>query len=295
MKTPVIYISIIGTALVVGAAGGIVAKRILGGEVVQYGDFDPNSIEANSSQMLSAYESYTGNSPEKDFTPVQLINIGLEKYRQCEYSYSIGKGTAKTIVSQSIRNFQIKNGDEYMEESISMSSMVKLSNRMIQHGKDGDITLYKGEATGIESGTYPSNGVLYTQDEYVGTFGKTLDKMFIYIVSDSTYIEGDIKKDNDNYIVTVSLDPNFSTYHYKYQMLNISGLDYLPPFEYVKLTFTLDNSMTLRKMQVDEKYQASMSGLSVGITDYIEYDYYPNQIYKIPSLDENLDYSLKGE
>ena len=51
MKTPTIYISIAAIALGAGITGGIIAKRT-SGEIVDYGDFDSNSIELDANANL---------------------------------------------------------------------------------------------------------------------------------------------------------------------------------------------------------------------------------------------------
>ena len=293
MKTPVIYISIAATALGVGVTGGIIAKR-MSGEVVDYGDIDTNALELDGPTMLQKYESYKGNNIESAFTAPELVVAGLEKYRSCEHSYSVGKGVASTIVSQSVRNFQIRNGDDYFEESISKSSMVSLANRMTQHTKEGNVTLYKGSASSDEVGSYSNNGKEYEHSAYKEYLGKTLDEMFIYIVSNMTTKDGKIEKDDDKYVITLDLDPDFSTYYYKFQMKNISGLDELPTFSYVKLIFTFDKDMWLEHLHVDESYKAKM-GVSVTIIDAFDYYYFPNQEMAIPELDTQLDYSLGGK
>ncbi len=295
MKTPIIYISIVASALVVGAAGGFVAKKTLGGEDISYdSNSDIDSIKVDSKQLLRNYQSYGGNAPEKDFSAMEIVNIALEKYRQCEYSYSYGIGSAKTIVSQEIRNYQIRNGNEYFEESISYSSMVKLADRMTQTGLDGDVTVYYGKASGAESGTYPIEGNVYTQEDYSNLLGRTLDEMFIYIISNKTVLESEVNRVNEQILVKLSLDPVWSTYHYKYQMKNISNLDSLPKFNYVNLTYTLSSDLSLIYLDVDESYEASM-GITVSITNGIHYEYFPNQKLEIPSINEALNYSLKGE
>ena len=293
MKTPVIYISIAAAALGVGITGGIIAKR-MSGEIVDYGDVDANALELDGQSMLDKYESYKGNSVETAFTAPELVVAGLQKYRSCEHSYSVGGGVAATIVNQSVRNFQIRNGDDYFEESISKSSMVNFANRMTQHTKEGNITLYKGSAPTDDTGSYSGESKEYEPSAYKELLGRTLDEMFIYIISNVTTKDGKIERDGDKYVITLDLDPDFSTYRYKFQMKNISGLDELPTFSYVKLTFTFDKDMWLEKLHVDESYRAKM-GVSVTITNTIDYYYFPNQEMEIPTLDTQLDYSLGGK
>ena len=291
MKPALIYISIVGTALAVGTAGGIVAKRIMGGENIVY-EGDASSITFDIDTAYEKYLNYSGNNLTKDFTPAEIVNIGLEKYRRCENSYSITTGLASTMVTQSIRNYQIKNGDRYFEESISMSSMVKLANRMYQQDKDGKITLYKGSAVNEELGSYSANGVEYEQDDYKNYLGKTLNEMFIYIITDSTILESEINE-NDGYEIKLKLDTEMAVIFYQYQMKNISGLDKYPKFDSVNLTFTFNENLELQHLYTDETYQATM-GVTVDIHNMLDTYYYPNMELKIPEIDEPTDYSLIG-
>lgn len=287
MKTPIIYILIITGALGVGIGGGFAAKKLFGEEEIVY-EGDASSYEVNGAEVLRRYEKYTGSSPETDFTAAELIGIGLEKYRNCDYCYSYGVGTAHTMVEQEVRNFQIKNGDQYFEESISSSKVVSIAKRMKQKGKDGDILLYNGRAIDAETGDYNVAPVTYSQSDYANFLGRTLDKMFIYLIGDKTVLDSKITK-NDGYVVKVSLDPTFATSNYKLQMKNISGLDKLPKFEYVNLTFTFDKDLNLKTLDVDEHYQATM-GFTVPITNEISYKYFSNVEMKIPADDEALSY-----
>ena len=289
MKPAFIYISIVGTALAIGTAGGIVAKRVMGGENVIY-EGDATSMTFDVDAAYDKYLNYTGNDMTKDFTPAEIVNIGLEKYRRCENSYSITKGVASTMVTQSIRNYQIKNGDRYFEESISMSSMVKLANRMYQTGKEGNVNLYKGSAVNEELGSYSANGTEYEQVDYKNYLGKTLNEMFIYIITDSTILDSEIDK-IDGYTIKLSLDTEMSVIFYQYQMKNISGLDKYPKFASVNLTFTFDNNLDLQHLYTDETYQATM-GVTVDIHNMFNTYYFPNEELKIPEINEPTDYSL---
>lgn len=290
MKALAIYGIITGCALSIGIAGGIIYKRATS-EEVDYGDFDANALELDAASTLANYEKYKGNNPQEKFTPAELITVGLEKYRRCEYSYSVGIGVADTVVKQSIRDFQIKNGDDYFEESISRSDMVKLADRVTQHGADGQVVIYRGQAIDDESGTYPSEGKSYERQEYIDYLGRSPDQMFIYTISNVTVIEGNVEKTSDGYVIDVSLNPDYATFHYKYQMFNVSGLDELPNFNYVKLKYTFDKDMMLKSLIVDEEYKAKMT-ISVTIKNSIEFKYFPNQRMEIPKLDEPIDYSI---
>ena len=286
------YGIIAAATISLGVAGGIIIKRKYGGEEITYSGFDPEAFKADSKALLEEYKK----NPKKDFIPAEKVCIGIEKYKNAENSYSVSIGVADTIVKQTIRNAQIKNGSTYFEEQISRSSMVSMANRTTQKGNE--VKLYKGKATGDEKGDYPSEYTLFKPEDYKATYGKTLEEMFIYIISNKTVNLDKCKtsEKNGKIKILLDLDPDIATYYYKIQMKGMSNLAGLPVFEYVKLTYTFDLNLTLLHMKVDEKYKASMAGVTATIVNDIDNYYFAGKKIKIPGLNESLDYSkLKGD
>ena len=288
-----IQYGIIAAATVsLGIAGGIIIKKKFGGEEITYSGFDPETFKADSKALLKQYEE----NPNKEFTAPELVNIGQEKYRSCKNSYSIQVGLAKTIVDQTIRNAQIKNGDKLFEEAISKSSMVAIANRYNQQGDS--VSLYKGDVTSEETATYSKDKVdSFKAADFKKDWGKTLDEMFIYIISNKTVNLSKCKteKKGSQTKVTLDLDPAIATYYYKIQMKTMSNLAALPTFEYVKQTYTFDANMMLLHCKTEEKYKAAMAGVSAEIVNNIDTYYHANKYIKIPDLNQKVNYSLKGE
>ena len=290
-KKALIQYSIIGVcAIAVGITSGVILKKKLGPVETDYAGFDPEALKMDSSALV---EEYSKNK-NKDFTPAELVNIGLEKYRQCENSYSIGIGLADTIVKQTIRNFQIKNGNQYFEEQISKSSMVSLANRALQV-TDEQVKTYKGKAKDTEVSEYTNSSTDYSSDKYKEMYGKTMPEMFIYLVSNETILSNEISKKDGRVRVEIELDPEVATYFYKTQMVTISNLSALPTFEYVRQTYTFDDDMNLLHCYINEKYKATMSGVTATIVNSLDYYYHANEYLKIPEIGENLNYSVEGE
>ena len=160
-KTLLTYILIVGISSIAGASTGIIGKRLLGQEEIDYSGFNPEAFREDGASLLDKY-----NNNPMSYSPAKLVSIGLEKYKRCENSYSFAIGLASTVVSQTIRNYQIKNGNKYFEESISKSDMVTLANRVTQDGKGSDIYLYLGKATSPTTGAYPNEGTKYDPEAY---------------------------------------------------------------------------------------------------------------------------------
>ena len=301
-KTLLSYILTIGIAAVTGAGTGVILKRTVGPIDETYPPgFNPKEFSPNVEAIMEKYNKLSDKSINGlgAFSDSEIVNIVLEKYRTQEYCYSLGIGMAKTIVSQTIRNAQVKNGDQYFEEQLSYSNVVNVAKRTYQSGTSKEdkqaIKLYNGSASGPEKSSYPSSPTKsYSLDAYKKYLGKTLDEMFIYIISDKTTIDSKMEKRGAEVKVTLSLNPNLATYYYKTQMKNISGLSNLPPFSEVKLTYTFSKDLDLKHLSVDETFTATKEGIPVPAETHniIENYYYPGVQIDIPGPNESISYKI---
>lgn len=301
MKRILIYSLIIVAAFAIGTTAGVIGKRFLASEELDYGDLDVFSMKPDCDEIVKKVESYSGNKDLVDvFSASDVLNYSMEKFRRCENSFSFTFGLADTIVKQDIRSCTIRNGNNYFEESISKSSAVALGNRMYQENKDGNVTTYFGDSKSIKIGDFITtvsysleNKKVFEHDEYRQTYGKTLDETFIYLVSEETVLESKVIKNDETYNINVTLDPVVSTYFYKLQMKNVSNLDKLPNFSSVKLEFVLTKDLSLKNLFVDEDYIATIM-VDAKTHGTLEYYFYPNEFLKIPELNETLTYK-KGD
>ena len=295
------YLLTIGISASTGAATGIILKRTVGPIDEMYPPgFDPKEFSPNVSEIMARYEklsdqSITGVStfPESD-----VVNIILEKYRTSNECYSIGIGVANVPsvgVKQSIRSAQIKIGNEYFEEQISLSKYAEVAKRTAQHGKDGEIDFYNGKPINEEKATYPETPKKYTKANYKKFLGKTLDEMFIYIISEKTTLKSSRTNKGNEVVIDLELNPNLSTYYYKTQMLNISGLANLPPFSEVKLQFTCTKDLELTHLKVDETYTATKDNIPVPAETHniINYYYHVGTSIDIPDYQTPINYKIQ--
>lgn len=300
-KTLLSYILTIGIAAAAGAGTGVVLKRTIGPIDEMYPPgFDPKNYSPDITAIMNKYNQLTDKSINgvRSFSDSEVVNIVLEKYKNLEYCYSLGIGNAFTIITQTIRNAQIKNGDQYFEEQISYSNMVNVATRSIQNGKNGDVSVYKGSASSPERASYPNSpSSTYSPSKYKNYLGKTLDEMFIYIISDKTTIDSSRVIKGNDVTINLNLNPNLSTFYYKTQMQNISGLSNLPPFSEVKLTYTFSKDLELKHLSVDETYTATKEGIPVPAETHniIDYYYYQNVQKDIPDSNELIEYVIQEE
>ncbi len=291
------YILTVGICGVAGGGTGVVLKRTVGPIDEHYPPgFDPKEFSPNVEAIMEKYNKLSDKTINgvRSFSDSDVINICFEKYRSQEYCWSVGAGNANTIVTQAIRNSQIKRGNEYFEEQLSYSSVVALAKRSLQHGADGNIEVFDGGCLDPETAQYsatPSKEL--NKKEYKEYLGKTLDEMFIYIISEKTVLDSSRTIKGEDVTIKFNLNPNLSTFYYKIQMQNISGLSNLPPFSEVKLEFTVDTNLNLKHLLVDETYTATKEGIPVPAKTHniINNYYHAGEQMDIPPYNENINYS----
>lgn len=301
-KTFLTYVLLIGIAATAGIGTGAILKRTVGPiDEIYPKDFSPDDYKENIDALYLKYQEKLSQGANilNSFTNSELVNIGLENYRRCFNCYSVTIGDCDTSagVKQTIRNSQVKNGEEYFEEALSYSKLVSVGNRIRQTGKEGNVLLYTGSVSGPESVTYTDIYKEYEHDEYRKYLGKTLDEMFIYIISEKTVLSSKKNVQSDEIVIELSLNPNISTYYYKYQMMNISGLSNLPPFETVNQVYTFSKDLVLKHIYIDEVFTATKAGIPVPARSNNKLDtyYYADAYLKIPDINEKFDYSIVKE
>lgn len=294
------YILTIGICALAGVSTGIILKKTIGPIDETYPPgFDPKEFSPDVDAIWKKYEALSDKSINgvKSFSDAEVMNVAFRKFREMPYCYFYSIGDAKTIVTQTVRNAFIKNGDEYYEDQISFSSMVALAKRSYQHGKDGKVDVHDGTPRDSEHATYPQTPTkTFEKEEYKEYLGKTLDEMFIYVISDKTTIDSSRTTRGDDVVIKMNLNPNLSTFYYKTQMLNLSGLSNLPPFEEVKLTYTLSKDLVLKHLSIDETFTATKEGIPVPAktNNVLEYYYHVGEM-KIPAWNEEFDFSIKNK
>jgi hypothetical protein len=265
------------------------------------------AVEQNNdnSALLVTYGKVTSSSDLPDFTSLvkskvfsysDIANISLMLLSEHDNYMTQGKGAAVAAgVTQVIRDTVIRSGDRYMEESNSNSSIVHLASRAYQTA-DG-VKLYKGSVVGgnAEVGFYSDNHTDFTKETYFAAYGRTLDTPLIYIISKatvnpaSTTTSGDpatsFTKTDDGYTLELELAPNGSTKNYAVQMTTISDLKSLS-FNYVHLTFYLNEKLELRSLKSHEQYVVTLNAIPLPTTTegHLRTEFQWDQNFAIPDL-----------
>ena len=286
------------TPIALGAVAGIVISKFFVAKTVDYSDVDANSLYINMDNVLTKYEACKadGTPYEEGLTSYELVNLAYYNYANMENSRSFTIGTANAaIVEQSIRGCSIREGNKFFEESLSKSNMVGVAARMYQK-EDGSVDLHRGEVQNATTATWGNEHYEYTNEEFIGDFGKTPSTPLIYIVSKKTVIkESDkVEKNSDGYHISMSLNTKKAVINYVKQMKSISNLADYPAFSSLDISFDIDNDLMIKEMHVNESYYAlKEANLGADTSGDVTVYYEVNGGFKIPSLNEAVTYPEK--
>ena len=312
-KNSLIAATCVGMGCVAGLLGAMAFKDPIIQTVTNGSSFEVD--EAYMKQALATYNAAKedGKPFSEVLSPDQMVNLAYSFFEQQENTYTIGVGSSKAmgVVDQSIQSCTVKNGDKYFEESNSISSFVKIYNRMYEEGNT--TTTYFGSNS--DYSRHPQEEM--TNEQYAEMMGRTVSDPLIYIVSPATIADADTslsgdggssakKNEDGTYTVDIELKKisksDGSEYmpgvaNYQKQMKSISGLTAYPTFAYCHLSFVLDSDLLPIKMISHEKYEAKMS-MGISISANCEgrlTTHYIDEEKQIPSLDEQIDYSAYAE
>ena len=300
-KATLIY-SIVGTLLIGGGIGtGVVLYNFLGSSGTDYSSISSSEFEMNRDELKKRYDKSADKSINKlseKFTIAELANIALMNSEAHENMSIVAEGevTATMNVKQSIRSYQIKEGNNFFLEQISHSSFVELAWRI--SGDDTNVTTYKGNYVDIEEGDF-SNAVAtsYQPSDYADQWGKPLNDSMIYIISNQTVLDtSSYKIDGDKLLLSLDLHPIYSVMRYVKQMVKTSDLGREPSFHEVHLDMEIDQDMVLQVTDIKEVYDVQSFGITSKNTlgKLHEVRYY-NLMENIPGINEKVNYNKEAK
>jgi len=193
-KRTILSLSIISmTAIGLGlGAAFFFHSQLAGGVTTDYTKIDADKLADDNTALLTAYSSVkkAGGDYVSAFSskPYQVANIAFQLFSAHEHCFAQGKGvgSAKLFggsVNQNIRSTVIKDGDHYFEESLSLSGVVNLADRMYQ--ENNMVVRHVGRvASGdVEKPASLDEGTTYTIPNYQKAMGRDLSNPCIYIIS----------------------------------------------------------------------------------------------------------------
>ncbi len=297
--------------VVVGGGAGFLLGHLLKTPTIDMSNVEIE--EETTIDMVSKYEKCKeeGKDPLNEFSYAELISIGSQKLASQENYVCWGYGFVNTAVCLDILNVSIKNGSEYMEESLSKSLDGSIMNVVVcqrdyQHGteKTDKVDSYLGNIPSkINNPDFSEKKKTeYTVEEYEKRYGKPVSMPCVYIITDNTVLSSTessgtgssyAKKTDTGYEVMVDLDPIKSVARYYKRMVNLSNST-VSQFFYIHLTFTYDNNFNLISQHIEESYRAGMGSIGASVIGTLDTYFFSNTQLQIPSIDEKINYPEKG-
>lgn len=308
--------------IVIGGGAGLAIGYFSKAPTVELGKVDLSDVEDNSG-LLEKYEKCKseGKDPTKEFSLAEIANISLQKLATHDKAVIWGYGTANSAVNLNILNCVIKNGDTYLEESLSKSAPGSIMNivvaqRDIQKGlsDDSPVESYRGDIKSDDASDADFSNASktdYTVASYRETFGKSVDNPNVYVVSNSTVLtdtvtqtdptngsikvgQSNIEKVDGGYKLYMELNTVKGVARYYYRMVNLSGSN-VSMFNYVHLTYNLDDDFNLISSNVKEEYVAGMGNIKATVNGEITTYFFPDEELEIPDLNTKINFPKEGE
>ncbi len=272
--------AVVLSAIVIGGGMGFTVATTLKPPSYQF-IANTDAYEPNLDAAYAKYEAAKGGDLSATMSVDEMINVAYMKFGMEERNYTRGVGIAKAmgLVDQYIWSTTVADNGKYFEESISLSSFVKIYDRMFEEGET--ITTYWGDNNDFAS--HPK--VEMSRDAYKELMGRYVSEALIYVVSDKTVLTeaetesgkpmSGVYKDGDNYVLEAELSPKLGTIRYKKQMKTISDLASQPEFSFCHITVTTDSDLNLIRMDTHESYTAvTKMGVGSGVVGGLSTAYY---------------------
>lgn len=284
---------VIGTVCVLasGAGGFFLAQAFSHKGGVS---FDANTIDALEDDhvaLMKKYESGSKTNLDKRFKPYELVNIAFENAGKHTFLHVKTLGEIVAMgVTQKFGSYLYKDYNNYFFESLSYSGIVQTAWRFYQD--ENTVKSYKGSIKTLNEVTWSDKLVAeQTLKEYEEQWGKTYSRPSIYIVSSKTVLDdGTTATDGEgNYVVTLNLNPSYSTARYVKQMVATSNLAKIPMFESVQIEYTISSDMQMKTIAIKEKYEV-YKGLWVTSNANLKDEYTYDEEIKLPTMEEHLTY-----
>ena len=318
----IVLISCLAGGIAIGGGSGFLLGHFLKPPTVNLDDIDLDDIEDKNGSMIEKYNSIVeqGKDPLEELEIYEMANLALEKYQSHKYAVALGYGEARSAVNLSILNCTIKNDDTYFEESLSKSFPGSIMNiivaqRDIQFGHEDNshVDSYLGTIEGddIKNATFVNAEKLdYDVTSYKKKFGKSVDSTNVYVISSKTVLtetvteidingnekigQSRVEKTESGIKLFLDLHTTYSVVKYYKRMVNLSNSN-VSMFNYVHVTYNLDNEFNLISSHIEENYVAGMGNIKATVNGTMDTYYFVDQERPIlTDLSQKINYPEKG-
>lgn len=277
-----------------GVGVGLILNHFLSYESVDYSGLNINDYEDDMDKLVTKYNKTDSNKYLSTFTPNELATLARYKLSQHQYAKYVGIGLVNAAmgVKQTVRSYYLKDGNNYFFESISKSKIVGVNKRFYQ---DPDkVTIYTGSGSDPEKADWnEDNKQDLSLEDFEEVWGKDLSRCSCFIISSKTTLadQSSAKKEGNNIILSLELDPITSVLRYVKNMKAMSNLDDYPTFHKVHIDMKLDEDLNLLWDKTDETYDVKSFGLtSKNTTGGMEENFTYDVHEEFPDLNTDCDY-----
>lgn len=237
-------------------------------------------------------ENWVSTAKSQGVTPKNLTtyeNIALAEYNlENAQSYAVtGTGLVDTVVKQTVYSAKYYDGNQYVFENISKSSMVTVANCFVLNKGANLVSTIAGNNVTETSANWTGSKTEITTSEFSDKNGVLPNKVIPYIVSSKTVTSSsEITETTVNgikqYKFSVNLDSINSVIHYVRQVKQTGGLSDYPTFNDIKLTFVIDENWNFVSFDVVENYRVVYAGLKPKCTGTLNLTFKINEPITLP-------------
>ncbi len=216
--------------------------------------------------LETTYKQATARRPKAE-KPIDNIFIALNTLKNATYYESSSSGTivakkAITLANQTVKNRRIITPEANFNESISISSFVKVAEQL--YSSEDKILKRNAKKVTENNVTWENDTSTLSKESYLSQYGYFFTDPTRYVINEDT-ITSDITVENNGigrkYTYKFNLDPEIAPYYYKINIKNLSNSSSLPTFKSIEMTITFDYKWRMTKISTYEVYEISISAL----------------------------------
>ncbi len=242
---------------------------------------DSNENETNNKHLSKLLEINDDTPSIEESDVKEVIARTLWKLSNTTSYKVTSSGTSKaSIALQTIDNLKIVKGNETFLQTTSTGLINFSKQRFLLKDKEKYLRREASEVSSTKV-TYDNNldPEIYSFSFYLDEYGILPYSATSYVINDETYLSSPtIVKEDNNYRISIELDPSLdkAPYYYVKEIITSSESSTIPEFKSIKLELLIDNNYTLLSLTQDESYVVTKIIKATTITHVVDVYNYDN-------------------
>ena len=234
---------------------------------------DRESIRPADSKNILLVPPTDGSTPA-DYSALDNVGYIIGRLSMRDYYHTFSDGKVSARVGFIDANQDVLSTKDY-KDGVLITSQWSVSHSMFVKSKAiqkffGDGTAVVREAASADPDDWDwENGTTQWKDgepseildtqQYEAKYGLWATEISDYVINEDTFLSAtDPVYEDGVYTMTISLDPETSTYYYKNNMRTMGNLSTDPTFDSVSLTLRYTDDWTILSYQIEEIYDTVM-------------------------------------